>query len=102
MRIKSLYVGAFPRFIRKSNKQSISYVFPMMREESDFWTLETCISRLRGHQEGPEALSARCWTVETEVIAEVPLATPTKHAVQESWTGRVWGWVFVTKVTGQI
>ena len=32
------------------------------------WTLESSISRLRGHPEVPEALSARCATVETEVI----------------------------------
>ena len=46
-------------------------------------------SRLRGHPEGPEALSARCSTFETEVIAEVPLAklTPTLKAVQGSWKG---------------
>ena len=35
----------------------------------------------------PRKLSARCATVETEVIAEVPLATPTMQAVQESWMG---------------
>ena len=33
------------------------------------------------HPEGPEALSARCSTVVSEVIAEVPLATPTMQAV---------------------
>jgi hypothetical protein len=42
---------------------------------------------LRGHPEGPEALSARCSTVETEVIAEVPFAIRTMQAVQESWCG---------------
>jgi hypothetical protein len=26
-------------------------------------------------------LSARCWTVESEIIAEVPFATPTMQAV---------------------
>ena len=35
----------------------------------------------------PRKLSAKCVTVETEVIAEVPLATPTMQAVQESWMG---------------
>jgi hypothetical protein len=52
------------------------------------------------HPEGPEALSARCSTVETEVIAEVPFATPTMQAVQDSWMGlvsrrAVGVWVFV-------
>jgi len=36
----------------------------------------------RGHPEGPEALSARCATVETEVIAEVPLAKELKRDVK--------------------
>ena len=45
--------------------------------------------------EDPGTLSARCSTVETEVIAEVPLATPTMHAVQELWTGRARGVGFV-------
>jgi hypothetical protein len=36
------------------------------------WTLKSGVSRLRGHPEGPEALSARCSTSESEIIAEVP------------------------------
>jgi hypothetical protein len=47
------------------------------------------LSRLRGHPEGPEVLSARCSTVESEVIAEVPPATPTMQTVQDSWMGLV-------------
>ena len=43
----------------------------------ELWTLESGISRLRGHLEGPETLSAVCVTIESEVIVEVPLATPT-------------------------
>jgi hypothetical protein len=62
--------------------------------------LEKCISRLRGHPEGPETLSARCSTVEPEKIAKAPPATPTMQAVQDSWMGLVsrrasglWVWV---------
>jgi hypothetical protein len=51
-------------------------------------TLESGVSRLYGHPEGPEALSARCATVEAEVIAEVPFATPTMQAVQLDTTSR--------------
>jgi hypothetical protein len=66
------------------------------------WTLESGISRLRGHPEGPEALSARFATVETEVIAEVPLATPTMQAVQDSGEGQGKGVGFCNQVTGKI
>ena len=44
---------------------------------------------MREHPKGPEALSARRATVEAEVIAEVPFATPTMQAVQDSWMGLV-------------
>ena len=60
------------------------------------------VSNERGHPEGPEALSAGCSPSEPEVIAEVPLATPTMQAVQDSWMGLVtrrpvgvWGFVIV-------
>ena len=36
-----------------------------------------------------EALSAGCSPPESEVIAEVPLTTPTMQAVQDSWMGLV-------------
>ncbi len=39
------------------------------------------------HPEGPETLSTGCSPPESEVIAEVPLATPTMQAVQDSWMG---------------
>ena len=41
--------------------------------------------------EGPEALSARCATVESEIIAKAPFATPSMQAVQDSWMGLVTG-----------
>jgi hypothetical protein len=62
-----------------------------------FWTLESFISRLRGHPEGPEALSARCSTVETEVIAEVPLATPQCMQFRSRGRAGQGGWVFTAR-----
>jgi hypothetical protein len=46
MRIKGLYGGSFPRFIREGNKQSRRYLF-----HEGLWTLESWVSRLRGHLE---------------------------------------------------
>jgi hypothetical protein len=42
--------------------------------------LEVWFSRLRGHPESPEVPSAKCSTVESEVIAEVLPAIPTMQA----------------------
>ena len=58
----------------------------------DFWTFEYGVSRLRGNtwaSGGPQELSTGCATVESEVVAEVALATPTMQAVQtrDSWKG---------------
>jgi len=46
-------------------------------------TLESGVSRVRGHREGegPEALSARYLTSESEIMAKVPFATPTMQAI---------------------
>ena len=65
------------------------YSFTAVISGHHLWTLESGVSRLREHPKGPEALSARRATVEAEVIAEVPFATPTMQAVQDSWMGLV-------------
>jgi hypothetical protein len=62
-----------------ANKANSGADFP------SFLILESGFSRLREHPEGPEALSARCTTVESGIIAEVPPATSTMLAVQDSW-----------------
>ena len=53
---------------------------------------------MREHPKGPEALSARRATVEAEVIAEVPFATPTMQCRTRGWdwlTDTQMGWDFV-------
>jgi hypothetical protein len=75
----------WPQPERHQRPRTLACAFPSTPWSGrPFWTSESWIARLRGHSEGPEALSARCATVVVEVIAEVPRATPTMQAVQDS------------------
>jgi hypothetical protein len=48
--------------------QSLDFGLWTLTLDFGLWTLESWISRLRWHPEAPEALSARCAKVETEVL----------------------------------
>jgi hypothetical protein len=57
---------------------------PEPEPEPFFFCFQVCISRLTEYPESPEALSARCSTVESGIIAEYSPAIPTLQAVQDS------------------
>jgi len=52
-------------------------------------TLESGISRLRGHPEGPEAHTSGCATLESEVMVEVPSLLLQCRQCRT----RGWGWL---------